>query len=126
MLRIISSSIVLAGVLLFAGQPAEAHGARHQKYQGHGHHHRAAYRHGMPRWLWKKKGFRRWYHRTPQRLTNRLTWPRLYNAYRWERRHDFRRSYWRNFGHGDRRYDRGYGRDYDQWDRRPRRNRNRH
>ena len=107
MLKVIGSSIALAGLLLGAGQPAQAHNARQHGYDSHGHHQHAAYRdRQMPRWLWKKKGFRRWYFRTPPRLTNRLAWPRLYDAYRWERQHDFRRSYWRNYGPQDHRYDR--------------------
>jgi len=128
MLRIIGSSIALASILLCAGQPAEAHGARHHAYKSHGHHQRAAYRHRhMPRWLWKKKGFRHWYSRTPQRLDYRLTWSRLYDAYRWERRHNFRRSFWRNYSPREHRYHRDarYSWDYEQRKRRPKRHRNR-
>ena len=124
MFRIISSSVALAGILLCAGQPAEAHGARDHAYKSHGHHQRATYRdRHMPRWLWKKKGFRRWYFRAPPRLTTRLTWSRLYDAYRWERRHNFRRSYWRNYGPREHRYDRDarYWGDYEQRKRRPKR-----
>ena len=123
MVKIIGSVVALAGLLLGAPQPAEAHGARHHGYDSHGHFHRAAYRdRHMPRWLWKKKGFRRWYFRTPPRLTNRLSWPRLFDAYRWERRHDFRRSYWRSY-----RFERHFrDRDTRRWEReRRKRHRNR-
>jgi len=126
MIRMISSSIALAGILLCAGQPAEANGTRNHAYESQGHHQRAAYQHRhMPRWLWKKKGFRRWYSSTPPRLRHRLTWPRLYDAYRWERRHNFRRSYWRNYSPRDHRYNRNarYSRDYEPRKRRAKRHR---
>ena len=39
----------------------------------------------MPRWLKKKKSFRRWYKDSPISKYRFLSWNQLYDIYRWER-----------------------------------------
>lgn len=128
MFRIIGSSIALVGLLLGAAPAAEAHGARHHTYDSHGYYQRGFYRNRhMPRWLWRKRGFRQWYFHTPLRFNHRVSWSRLYDAYRWERRYDFRRSYRLHYGPRHRHYyNNRYWWDYEERERRPkRRQRNR-
>ena len=125
MFRIIGSSIALVGLLLGAAPAAEAHGARHHSSDNH-YHQRAFHRNRhMPRWLWRKRGFRQWYFHTPLRFDRRLSWSRLYDAFRWERRYNFRRSYRLHYGPRYRHYDR-HGRywwDYEVRERRPKQRR---
>lgn len=47
----------------------------------------------MPRWLKRKKSFRRWYKDSPITKYRFLTWNQLYDIYRWEK------SYFRYHGH---------------------------
>lgn len=117
MVRIISSTMAVAALLFAASQTAEAHGTGYHRYDSSAYHHHGTFhrkRH-MPRWLWRKTGFRHWYLRSPRRFDHRLAWPQLYDAYRWERRHyrarysarrydyDWNARYWRNYEHRERR-----------------------
>ena len=110
MFRIISSSMAVAALLLAAGQTAEAHSNGYHRYESSAHHHRAFHRsRHMPRWLWRKPGFRHWYRRSSLRFDYRLAWWQLYDEYRWERRYyrarhyDRNWRYWRNYEHRERR-----------------------
>ena len=117
MFRITGIIIAVLGLFLGISEPAEAHGAARHGYDSytyrHGTFHRARH---MPRWLWHKRGFRRWYFRTPLRFNYHLTWWQLHDAYRWERRHSHRQY---RYHYGPRRYDNG--RDWRDDDRRGRR-----
>ena len=116
MFRTISSSMAVAALLLAAGQTAEAHGNGYHRYESSAYHHAAFHRkRHMPRWLWRKPGFRHWYRRSPLRFNYRLAWWQLYDEYRWERRY-----YRTRYGTRHRDYDRNarYWRDYEHRERR--------
>ncbi|MCH9694611.1 MAG: hypothetical protein K0U72_08895 [Gammaproteobacteria bacterium] len=106
--KILTTAILAGGLLLLDSPEAAAHTVvknKHrppaQHYVDHrdrdgyrGQQYRRDYydrnaRHGrvgkMPRWLKKKKSFRRWYKETPLRKSRRLTWNQLFEIYRWER-----------------------------------------
>jgi hypothetical protein len=55
---------------------------RRDYYERNARHVRAS---KMPRWLKRKKSFRRWYQQTPLRKYRRMTWDQLFEIYRWER-----------------------------------------
>ena len=122
MFKIIGILIALGGLLLGAIPTADAHGLVYNRYESPRHYHGSGYQHRtMPRWLWRKKGFRHWYYRSSLRFNYHLAWWQLYEIYRWERRYDHRprprtnyhvrhhdygwySRYWRDYEHRDRRH----------------------
>ena len=117
MYRLIGSTLAVACLLLGAVPAAEAHGIVYNDYDSPRHYHRDIHRdRAMPRWLWNKKGFRRWYHRSAHRLNYRLAWWQIYDIYRWERRFDHPRHYKSYYGarHHEYEWYKRYWRDYDR------------
>ena len=123
MFRIICAIIGTSGLLLGAVPEADAHGQVYNGYESTRHYHGDVYeRRTMPRWLWRKPGFRHWYFRSSLRFNRQLAWWQLYDIYRWERRYDHRRHarakhYTR---HHDYRWYSRYWRDHERRDRRDR------
>lgn len=117
--------MAVTGLLLGASQVAEAHGTGYRNHDSSGHYQGVFYRkQHMPRWLWHKKNFRRWYFRTPLRFNRRIAWRDLHDAYRWELRYGTRGHYRARYTNSRR----NYGRDWHDWkddDRRKRRNKQR-
>ena len=117
MFRIIGIVIAVGTVLLGAPEAAEAHRVGYHKYDAYGYRYHVVHRNRhMPRWLWRKKGFRYWYYRSRLRFDRHLAWWQLYDAYRFERRHDFRRHYRAHYNarHHDRDWNRRYWHDDDR------------
>ena len=125
MFRFIGSSILALGLLLGASQAAEAHGAPKHRYDPSGYHYGTFHRNRhMPRWLWHKRGFRHWYFRTPLRFNRHMAWWQLHDAYRWERRRNFRRQFGPYYSGRQRDFDRN-GRYWQEFEHRPPRPRER-
>lgn len=117
MFRLIGTTLAACGLLLGAPQAAEAHGIVYNDYDSPRHYHANVHRdRAMPRWLWRKKGFRRWYHRSAHRLNYRLAWWQIYDIYRWERRFSHPRYYHSNYGARYHEYDwyKRYWRDHER------------
>ena len=117
MFRLIAITLALCGLLISVPGAAEAHAIVYNDYDSPRHYHGNIPRdHAMPRWLWKKKGFRHWYHRSAQRLNYRLAWWQIYDIYRWERRFSHPRHYHSDYGARHREYDwyKRYWRDHDR------------
>ena len=110
MLRLAVPAIALAGAMLFAAEPANAHHRGHDHHRYHyDHYYYVDYRsHRMPHWLRKKAHFRHWYRHTPLRFNMRIEWWQLYEIFRWERRYGMHRAYKRYHKYYDdgRRYER--------------------
>ena len=93
-----SVALLLAtGLFLIDVSPAAAHsgvdGIRVDRYDYQFH---SVRRHNMPRWLWRDKGFRHWYQRSPIKRFRRISWNQLFEIYRWERRY-FRGRYYASY-----------------------------
>jgi hypothetical protein len=54
----------------------------------------------MPRWLKRQREFRHWYRRSPYKRRRALSWARVFEIYRWERRYA-RRYAERRYDHRD-------------------------
>ncbi len=87
-MKIMALLIATGGLLLTMAAPASARDA------GHYDHNRAdrySYyterRSEMPRRLHRERGFRAWYRRSPHQRRRAISWDRLYDVYRWERRY---------------------------------------
>lgn len=129
MFRLIGTLFAVCGLLLGAPKAAEAHGIVYNDYDSPRHYHGNIHRdRAMPRWLWDKKGFRRWYHRSAQRLNYRLAWWQIYDIYRWERRFDHPRYYKSSYAgrHHDYDWYKRYWRNYERRYRQPSRHDERH
>ena len=117
MIRNIGISIAAIGLLLGTAEQAGAHGIVYNDYDSPRHYHRDIHHdRAMPRWLWNKKGFRRWYHRSAHRLNYRLAWWQIYDIYQWEKRFAHPRYYRSYYGarHYEYEWYKRYWRDYDR------------
>jgi hypothetical protein len=125
MFKIIGSLMAVTGLLLGASQVAEAQGTTYRNHDSPGYYQGVIYRkQHMPRWLWHKKSFRRWYFRTPLRFNRRIAWQELHAAYSWERRYGTRGHYRARHNYNGRNYDRHW-KDDDRKRRNKQRRRNR-
>jgi hypothetical protein len=105
MKRTISSILVLGAAVTGISQNAVAHERGYELYDPPRHYSVTVYRdHHMPRWLRKKKDFRRWYKRSALKHNQSLAWRQLYEIYRWEsryhRQHHHRPTYYANRDYG--------------------------
>ncbi len=107
MLKVMPLAIVAAGLMLMHTPEAAAHPevrttrvvpaydvdyrreSHSRDYYARNRYEREYYKHKragkMPKWLKKKKSFRRWYRDTPLNRYRFLSWNQLYDIYRWER-----------------------------------------
>ena len=139
MKRIISTILVLGAAATGLPQNALAHERNYEFYDLPRDYSVAVHRdHHMPRWLHRKKYFRRWYKRSALKRNQSLAWRQLYEIYRWESRnlryahhrrppyyasHDYGwyRDYWYQHQHRHR-----YDRERHKGDRRDKRHRDRY
>ena len=91
----LSVALLLAmGLFMIDVSPAAAHsGVDRQHVNRYDHQIHSLRRHDMPRWLWRDKGFRHWYQRSPIKRFRRISWNQLFEIYRWERRYFGARYY---------------------------------
>ena len=86
MKRTIYSLLVGSCFILLSAADASAHGVEYRPHIAHG-----SYVHGrtrfFPAWLKRNREFQRWYWHSHYRLERRVSWRRLYDIYRFERRH---------------------------------------
>jgi len=84
--------LVLTGALFAGGVPeASAHGSNVGSHIAYDRHYVVRHGHSYPRWLRRHDDFHRWYWRSHFRNDYYLSWNRLYDIYRYERK--YRRSY---------------------------------
>lgn len=87
-MKILALLIVSGGLLLTMATPANAHEyVRHEYDRGDRYYHYSGHRSDMPRWLKREKTFRKWYRHSRYKRRQTVSWARLYEIYRWERRH---------------------------------------
>ena len=84
MKRLVWSLLISSALLLASVPDAMAHGSQYRAYDRH-----YAVRHGYdyPYWLRRNYDFHRWYRHSHYRYDLRLSWKRLYNIYRFERKY---------------------------------------
>ncbi len=102
MKRTIFSLLFGAGLVLLSSADATAHEVEDRPYYVQ-HNYAYARARVFPGWLRSNREFQRWYMHNQYHFKRRVSWPSLYDIYRFERRH--RR-------HGRRIYDKVY-RDHD-------------
>ncbi len=106
-MKIITLLIASGGLLLTMAAPASARDAGHYEHDRVDRYSYYTERHvDMPRWLQRKRGFRTWYWDSPYEGRRAMSWERLYDVYRGERRYSRRyakRRYYDRY-----RYDRYY------------------
>ena len=124
MKRLISTIIITGAAVTGISQSAVAHERGYEFYDSPRHYRTLVYRdHHMPKWLRKKRDFRRWYRRSALQHNHALAWWQLYDIYRWESRH-YRHHYHRPAYYASRNY--GWYREYwSRQDHRYREDRNR-
>lgn len=98
MRRTICSLSLGIGLFLVSAADASAHRIEYRPYIAHDHHVYSRTR-SFPGWLRRNREFQHWYRHSHYRLTRHMSWHRLYDVYRFERRHRW---------HGRRIYDKGY------------------
>lgn len=87
-MKIMASLFLSGGLLLLAASPVNAHPSGHHDYdRGDRYYYAHEVRREMPRWLKRKKAFRQWYRHSPFKYRRAITWARIYEIYRWERRY---------------------------------------
>ena len=80
-------SLIFGICLLLVNVPeASAHKIEYRPYVVHDHYAYAGSR-SFPRWLRKNRDFQRWYLYSNYRLNRHMSWHRLYDIYRFEKRH---------------------------------------
>jgi hypothetical protein len=88
MKRLISMIFILGAAVTVLSQTAVAHERSYEHRDSPRQYRIAVHRdHHMPRWLRKKKDFRRWYKRSALRHNHALAWWQLYDIFRWEGRY---------------------------------------
>jgi hypothetical protein len=87
--RTICSLIFGAGLFLLSGADASAHRIEYRPYIAHDYHVYSRTR-TFPGWLMRNREFQHWYRHSHYRLTRHMSWHRLYDVYRFERRHRLR------------------------------------
>lgn len=104
-MKIIALLIASGGLLLTMAAPASARDAGHYDHDRADRNYYYTERQSeMPRWLRRERAFRAWYRRSPNHRRRAMSWDRLYNAYRWERRYSPR--YPKRYYNDHNRYDR--------------------
>jgi len=97
-------SLILGMGLMLANVPeASAHKIEYRPYVVYDHYTYARSRH-FPRWLRKDRDFQRWYLYSNYRTNRHMSWHRLFDIYKYERRHRlknrrFRGKVYRDNGH---------------------------
>jgi hypothetical protein len=86
MKRTIFSLVFGAGLVLLSAVDASAHEVEYRPYYVQ-HHHAYARTRIFPAWLKRNREFQRWYMHNHYRFKRHISWPRLYDMYRFERRH---------------------------------------
>ena len=86
MKRTIFSLLFGAGLVLLSAADASAHEVEYRPYYVQ-HHHAYARTQFFPAWLERNREFQRWYMHSRYRFKRHIGWPRLYDIYRFERRH---------------------------------------
>lgn len=84
MKRLVWSLLIASTLVLTAVSEASAHAGPYRAYERH-----VVVRHGhsYPRWLSRNSDFHRWYWRSHYRNDFYLSWDRLFEIYRYERRY---------------------------------------
>lgn len=132
MKHFIGAIILTSGFLLLDVTPALAHDAgRNDYYQPNHYRYDNIRRHDMPVWLKRDRHFKKWVKHSSLTRNRNLSWPQLYEIFRWEqaysgnhydrqynyygnrghRNYDWYRKYWRHKQHRK-------GRHHRDWDRR--------
>ena len=99
MKRLVWSLLIVSALSLASVPEASAHGSQ---YGGHGRHYVVRYGHSYPYWLHRNYDFHRWYWRSHYRDDFYMSWDRLFDIYRYERkyrrphRYYDRRGYYRH------------------------------
>jgi len=97
-------SLIFGMGLMLANVPeASAHKVEYRPYIVYDHYAYAGSRH-FPRWLRKDRDFQRWYLYSNYRMNRHMSWHRLYDIYKYERRYRlknrrFRGRLYRDHGH---------------------------
>jgi hypothetical protein len=86
MKRTILSLLFGAGLVLLVAADASAHEVEYRPYYVANHYVYARTRY-FPDWLQRNREFQRWYMHSHYRFERHVSWPRLYDVYRFERRH---------------------------------------
>lgn len=89
MKRLVWSLLLASALTLVSAPEASAHAVHYIAHVGYGGPY--VVRHAYPRWLYHHHDFHRWYRRSPYRYDHYLSWHRLYDIYRYERK--FSRPY---------------------------------
>lgn len=93
MKQIIGAIWVVSSLMLLHAAPVSAHeqarGIYHQPAPYKVVTHRGKH---TPAWLKRNSAFKRWYRRSPLQHNRRLSWPEVYQVYRWERYSKARRT----------------------------------
>jgi len=94
MKRLICTLLIASALGLVTMPEASAHGSRDKAYD---RHYVVRYGHKYPNWLRRNNDFHRWYIRSHYRHDFYMSWDRLFDIYRYERK------YYRPYRYYDRR-----------------------
>lgn len=86
MKRTICSLVSCVCLVLLSATDASAHGIEYRPYFVQDYYVHKGTR-SFPRWLRRHREFQHWYRHSHYRVTRRMSWRRLYDIYRYERRH---------------------------------------
>lgn len=89
MTRMICSLIFGGGLFMLSAADASAHRIEYRPYIAHDYHVYSRTR-SFPGWLRRNREFQHWYRHSHYRLTRHMSWHRLYDVYRFERRQRLR------------------------------------
>ncbi len=77
--------LLITGVLTLAAVPeASANGSQYRSYD---RHYDVRHGHGYPTWLRRNYDFHRWYWRSHHHNDFNMSWSRLFDVYRYERKY---------------------------------------
>lgn len=84
MKRLVWSLVIMSALALASVPEASAHGSHYRAYD---RHHVVRHSHSYPYWLRRNHEFHRWYLHSHYRNHYYLSWNRLFDIYRYERRY---------------------------------------
>ena len=100
--RTILALVFGAGLVLFSAADAMAHEVQYRPYYVQ-HQYAYASSRFYPGWLKRNRDFQRWYSHNQYRFKRHMSWHRLYDVYRFEKRHRWRgrKTYGKSYRHYD-------------------------